>query len=591
MPGLFEGSNHDHDRNRFAVREAITFTDAQRALIEATSSTYVSACPGAGKTQAIVQRFVERPAIVPRLGIALLSFANAAVDEAISRCAGKPELLHSPNFVGTIDAFINRFIVGPVFLQRRGIRPHFSSSWAHVTNTLVSAKGVRLQAPLDWFTFTIDGSAVLDRAPWDKKTMVEKLTQSHREKLENRAGQRWASYTRRGIFDSAAARLVMDFYLDLPDVQAALVDLLSARFCEVIVDEVQDCSEEDVKLLKFLLSAGIRLVMVGDSDQAIYGFRGSSPEGLNDLVEGVAVGQRLNGNFRSSPAICSAVDSLRFGTDRDVPVGKNASDAGPVHLVAFDKPVDLHAKIGDILDATGHLKEDVVFLAHGTSTARTHAGESTLSKPGNGKLARFAAAVHTVQDASNTNRVRAEGLRRLEMIVLEFAGFSEDRDIDDYLRPRGLTARSFRESCLRLAMNLEDPYRSTPATFKEALKQQTASRKLLSWNLDGIPARSDAWPVRSTVVKTTNYVHSTVHGYKGLQAPGVVLVIPKPSPSMADNEHGVTQWSCSDQGEARRVLYVGASRAEQLLIIAAHAAVHDAVAKNLTADDVNFVQS
>src|SRR3546814_17645404 len=87
--------------------------------------------------------------------------------------------------------------------------------------------------------------------------------------------------------------------------------------------------------------------MVGDSDQAIYGFRGSSPEGLNDLVEGVAVGQRLNGNFRSSPAICSAVDSLRFGTDRDVPVGKNASDAGPLHLVAFDKPVTLHAKTGD----------------------------------------------------------------------------------------------------------------------------------------------------------------------------------------------------------------------------------------------------
>ena len=140
-------------------------------------------------------------------------------------------------------------------------------------------------------------------------------------------------------------------------------------------------------------------------------------------------------------------------------------------------------------------------------------------------------------------------------------------------------------------MTLDDPYRSTPATFKEALKQQTSSRKLLSWNLDGIPARSDAWPTRSTVAKTTNYVHSTVHGYKGLQAPGVVLVIPKPSPSMADNEHGVTQWSCSEQGEARRVLYVGASRAEQLLIIAAHAAVHDAVAKNLTADDVNFVQS
>ncbi|MGW6657543.1 hypothetical protein [Rhodococcus sp. NPDC055024] len=68
-----------------------------------------------------------------------------------------------------------------------------------------------------------------------------------------------------------------------------------------------------------------------------------------------------------------------------------------------------------------------------------------------------------------------------------------------------------------------------------------------------------------------------------------MLVIPKPSPSTADNEHGITQWSCSEQGAARRVLYVGASRAEQLLIIAAHTAVHEVFAKNRTGDDVNFV--
>lgn len=570
------------------MNESITFTDAQRALIEATSSIYVSACPGAGKTQAIVQRFVERPAAVPRLGISLLSFANAAVDEALSRCAGRPELLQSPNFVGTIDAFINRFIVGPVFLDRHGIRPQFTSSWAHVTTTLVSTKGVSLQAPLDWFTFTLNGAAELDRAPWDKRTRVENLEPWQRAQLEQQAGNRWKRYTRRGIFDADAARLAMAFYLDLPEVRSTLVDLLSARFSEVIVDEVQDCSAEDVKLLKFLLSAGIRLVMVGDSDQAIYGFRGSSSEGLDELVTNVAVGERLNGNFRSSPAICSAVDSLRFGPDRDVPAGKNASVTNPVHLVKFDKTADLHTKIADILEATGHPKEDVVFLAHGKSTVRTHAGESALSKPGNGKLARFAAAAHIVQDASSTSRARAEGLRRLEMVVLEFAGISEDHDIDDYLDTQGLTSRSFRESCLRLAMNLDDPYRGTPAAFKEALKKQTESRKLLGWNLDGIPARSDAWPTRSKAANITSYAHSTIHGFKGLQAPGVVLVIPKPSPSMADDEHGVTQWSASEQGEARRVLYVGASRAQKLLIIAAHTSVHDAVEKNLASGDVHF---
>ncbi|WP_371272122.1 UvrD-helicase domain-containing protein [Streptomyces sp. cf124] len=45
-----------------------------------------SACPGAGKTRAMVARFLKRTAEEPRRGIALISFTNAAVDEVRRRC-------------------------------------------------------------------------------------------------------------------------------------------------------------------------------------------------------------------------------------------------------------------------------------------------------------------------------------------------------------------------------------------------------------------------------------------------------------------------------------------------------------------------
>lgn len=104
-----------------------TFTDAQMSLIRAETATYVEACPGAGKTHAIVQRFIDRPLEHPRKGIGLISFTNAAIDEARGRCTSNPALAEAPNFIGTIDSFINRYLVGPTFLACQG--PVGTAQW------------------------------------------------------------------------------------------------------------------------------------------------------------------------------------------------------------------------------------------------------------------------------------------------------------------------------------------------------------------------------------------------------------------------------------------------------------------------------
>ena len=64
--------------------------------------------PGAGKTRAIVARYLSRVEQEPRKGIALLSFTNAAIDEVKGRCGDMPDALKAPHFVGTFDSFINR---------------------------------------------------------------------------------------------------------------------------------------------------------------------------------------------------------------------------------------------------------------------------------------------------------------------------------------------------------------------------------------------------------------------------------------------------------------------------------------------------
>jgi superfamily I DNA/RNA helicase len=102
--------------------------------------------------------------------------------------------------------------------------------------------------------------------------------------------QTWASI---GVF--------MDEYLDVLDAEGVLdyselihrAVLLSYRpdvqeylhktFSAIYVDEYQDTDPGQVALLKAMVNVDSALVVVGDVDQAIYGFRGADEAGIRNF--------------------------------------------------------------------------------------------------------------------------------------------------------------------------------------------------------------------------------------------------------------------------------------------------------------------
>lgn len=188
----------------------LTFTAAQKHLVETPGSLFVDACPGAGKTEAVVQRYLERPgAPSSRRGLALLSFTRAAADEAKSRCIGRPDLMECPNFTGTIDSFINRFIVGPVFVHQTGVVPTFKDRWEAVHGTWFTLNGPpRLSAirfQLDWFSFDAGGTASLrpEKLPFNARFVANSTVAKKR--AEQFASARWQKLISTGIIDCAVS--------------------------------------------------------------------------------------------------------------------------------------------------------------------------------------------------------------------------------------------------------------------------------------------------------------------------------------------------------------------------------------------------
>lgn len=80
----------------------------------------------------------------------------------------------------------------------------------------------------------------------------------------------------------------------------------------LLVDEFQDTNIVQYRVMKLLVGDGANVCVVGDDDQAIYGFRGSSPGIMKQFLEDYphAASYRLGTNFRCADAVVKASAAL-----------------------------------------------------------------------------------------------------------------------------------------------------------------------------------------------------------------------------------------------------------------------------------------
>ena len=74
----------------------------------------VKACPGSGKTLCVSERIIRfiNEHENKQSGLAILSFTNVAIDEINERYEKETnEKIVYPHFIGTIDSFINKYIL------------------------------------------------------------------------------------------------------------------------------------------------------------------------------------------------------------------------------------------------------------------------------------------------------------------------------------------------------------------------------------------------------------------------------------------------------------------------------------------------
>lgn len=583
----------------------MTLTPEQRRFAEHVPEAFVEACPGAGKTRTIVARLARMATTMPpRKGVALLSFTNSAVEEFMERCrvAGMDWMLKHPGFVGTFDAFVRQFFIVPTGIDGVDIRPTVIDSW----DTL--GIEVRLRGHN-----TFPGQGVSLDYFDSESNRIDPDTVGHNAlRVHVRANEaayvRAAELRRRGLrgkgyLSAADARVEACNRLHDYNWSSCLGRALAARFQEVIVDEAQDCNPLDIQILQWLRDHGVPVVIVSDPDQSIYGFRHGDPANLRQFAEHYAPANRLSftGNFRSSPPICAAAATLRARNTPDASAGEHAAVDTPVHVLEYhgtSVPSRVGEKFVELMERSALSLQAGIVLAHSRRAAWRGAGYATPSDDGGeSRVATLAREVSAFWSSSASNRTREATLRTFEKMLLELMGKIENDELPARAVERhGMNARWLRRIALDMIMRLprscdnSDPGRHSWVTTLHEEIDHLKLQYAVNTSARGYfrrPLRPE-WSKHLRQTDAPQLRCSTIHEAKGREYDAVCVVLP---PDRGDTPHTsrlLDAWETRTDDEAKRVIYVGVTRARKLLSVAVSTALRDRLTTILNHAAVTF---
>lgn len=142
-----------------------------------------------------------------------------------------------------------------------------------------------------------------------------------------------------------------------------------SQFKHILIDEYQDINFAQKSMIDELLKGGASLWVVGDDDQAIYGWRGSNVKYILEFEENYEQAKKviLNTNYRSDNKIVKAANNLakRFIERHEKTIISFGDDSGKVSIIKNSDEQSEALKILDLINNrdTGTQYKDIAVLS------------------------------------------------------------------------------------------------------------------------------------------------------------------------------------------------------------------------------------
>ena len=284
----------------------------QKQAVEKTEGhVLVLAGAGSGKTRVLTERiaYLVRDIKVSPDRILAFTFTNKAAGEMRARVARAVGDRGAPSWIGTFHA------TGLRILRREAKHIGFKNNFAIYDEVDVTSLIKDIMKKKGWKLDEYPPAAVRSMISHWKTGLVPPG-----EAFENAVDRLEELYAT--VYGEYAKQLKKCNAFDFDDLIVRVVELFSAhpkvldryarQFKYVLVDEFQDTNTIQMVMIDMLASTHRNLFVVGDDDQAIYGWRGATIENILqfDRVYSDTLTVKLEENYRSTETILDASNAV-----------------------------------------------------------------------------------------------------------------------------------------------------------------------------------------------------------------------------------------------------------------------------------------
>ena len=272
----------------------LPFNDEQKTFLKCLDSCCVQAYAGTGKTSTIVGKLhilAQKNVWKDGRGVCIISHTNVAVDEIKKHVAKHyPAIMQYPNFVGTIQEFVNKFLFIP-YLAGKGLQIKFQDESRYFDYKSELPKNIVKRID-DHIKSRVNHSPDSVRA---RKEFFNILKTVHLVDGKLYARAKKSGYNEyedlatmqipqaeivKALSDLIQKKHYEGYFLFVESFvygyeylkqNKFLKNIISQRFQFAFLDEAQDCSEIQIEILNELFSTALKTIFqqIGDINQAI----------------------------------------------------------------------------------------------------------------------------------------------------------------------------------------------------------------------------------------------------------------------------------------------------------------------------------
>lgn len=337
---------------KLLLPEGAHFPEDARNVIRCWHSTDVAACPGSGKTTVLLAKLkllVDRMPLENGAGICVLSHTNVAVNEIRKRLSGYSDrLLSYPNYIGTIQSFVDKFVTMPYLrnITGRNVQAVDDHTYAqHMLNRMQNNAKYKALDSVTKNSFETGGQFT-ERLKHIQALYIRDdgaLCVGKQKRALAGAGKPSVVQFNVLIADLLKHEGIMRYQDAYSYAEAAInslpeeyTDLFSSRFQYVFIDEYQDCVDVQRRAIDAIFnSKKCTIIKIGDSDQAIY----NSSE--NDTLDWVPQDGFLPimTSCRYSQEIADVICKLKKGS-KNITTSAGKTGVKPVLLIFAPEKID-----------------------------------------------------------------------------------------------------------------------------------------------------------------------------------------------------------------------------------------------------------